>query len=366
MYFKADAPVQKTYYRSIFLSDFHMGAKAFDAAALLDFLNKSECKYLFLVGDIFDGWKLNKRWFWTDDCTHVLNTLIKKREQGTKIIYLPGNHDDEVRRFMPLARNEVAKRLGIKIKEKTIHTLANGQKFLVMHGDQFDRKILRGPLSKWGDSFYDWVTEILGLNDHLPQVLIKGKFKPFSLSKSLSKHGQWALYLLNNFEKAAYRAAQSHSVQGLICGHTHIPVIKNIKDITFANAGSWLGQGHTALVEQENGELNLIDWPATHEAKNFFGPLYFGMPLGVKLINPRPEFNRQTQLIIRMIKDIWPEKKPKPSLKLQWVEIQGRDQVTLKTHNLLGGHSILNPERPINLATKIFLRTRLRTLHENS
>ncbi len=360
MYFKATNAVQKTYYRSVFLSDFHMGAKSFDAAALLDFLNKTECRYLFLAGDIIDGWKLNKRWYWTKDCSRVIEALVKKRDEGTKIIYLPGNHDDEIRRFLPLARNEIGRRLGIKIKEKAVHTMANGQKFLVLHGDQFDRKILRGPLSKWGDSLYDWITESFGLHQKAPQVLIKGRLKPFSLAKSLNKHGQWALYLLNNFETAAYKMAQQYGVQGLICGHTHIPAIKHIKDITFANAGSWLNQGHTALVETADGNLTLVDWPSSHENIGALELLYNDRPSQVRLIDPKPEFSAKTQLIIRLLKEVWPEKR---SDKLEYapppryiVEIQGRDRVRLNTQNI--GIAYRPDKRPINLATKIFLRMR--------
>ena len=302
MHFKAPGLSKRKYYRSVFLSDFHMGAKTFDAAALVNFLNKIECKYLFLAGDIIDGWKLNKRWFWTRDCTRVIDALVTKRNQGTKIIYLTGNHDDEVRNFTTLSRNEIARRIGIKIKERVIHTMADGRKFVVLHGDQFDRKVLRGPLSKWGDGLYDWFTHTLGLDQKRPQVLIKGKFKPFSLAKSLSKHGQWALYLLNNFENAVYKLTQKYSADGLICGHTHIPVIKNIKGIVYANCGSWLDSGHTALVETDEGDLHLIDWPNSHSAPTLYNPTYQDGPCPVMFVNPKPENRIQTHLIIKLLK----------------------------------------------------------------
>ena len=357
MHFRASGFTKRKYYRSIFLSDLHMGAKSFDAAALLSFLNKVECKYLFLAGDIIDGWKLNKRWYWTKDCSLVIDALIKKREQGTKIIYLPGNHDDEIRNFMPLARNEMARRLGIKIRDKALHTLKDGRKFLILHGDQFDRKVLRGPLSKWGDGFYDWVLDRLGLHNKRPQVLVKGKLKPFSLAKSLNKHGQWALYLLNNFESAAYKMTQKYGAQGLICGHTHIPTIKTIKDITFANAGSWVNHSHTALVETDDGDLRIIDWPGSYEAPLLYDPTKQDSPSLVTFVNPQPEYKIQTNMIVKLLKQTWPVKEEKPSTALEWIEIQGRDRVTLQTTNLLECHSFLSPKRPINLATKIFLRS---------
>jgi UDP-2,3-diacylglucosamine pyrophosphatase LpxH len=204
----------KRRFRSVFLSDFHMGAKSFDAAAVVRFLASMECDHLFLVGDIIDGWKLKKRWYWTPACQSVLDELMKKRASGTDITYLHGNHDDELRYLMPAARHHFKHRFGIKIQEKAMHTLKDGRQFLVLHGDQFDRKILRGPISKWSDRIYD------GFLD-------------------------------------------------LINGHTHIPVLKTIKDITYANCGSWLKHGHTALVETAVGDIKLIDWPASFENMQF-------------------------------------------------------------------------------------------------
>lgn len=347
----------KKYYRSVFLSDFHMGSKLFDAPAALSFLRSIDCKYLFLVGDIIDGWKMNKRWYWTEDCSRIIDELVKLRRNGTKIIYLPGNHDDEIRKFNPLARREFAHRIGIRIRDKVIHDTNDGRRFLVMHGDQFDNAILRGPVSQWSDRFYHWVLD--RIEGKKPKVRINGKIKPFSLAKSLNRHGQWALKLMNNFEYNVVKQAKRSDVDGLICGHTHIPVIKTIKDVIYANAGCWLRTGHTALVETEDGDLNLIDWPCSAAAApSLFDSSILGQPSYVTLTRPVSRERIMTNKIISIIQSVWPEQSIKQQAPHEWVDIIDRDTVTLSRRAILPAHNILDEKRPINLATKIFLRNK--------
>ena len=293
------------HYRSIFLSDFHIGAKGFDAAALVRFLRVVRCDHLYLVGDIIDGWKLNKRWYWHEDCTRVLDEFIRMRGEGTKITYLPGNHDEEVRRLNLIARYDFARRLNITIKDKVIHHLANGRRVLVMHGDQFDNTILKGLLSKWSDRLYDMCMDLLQSRE-AATITIDGKVKKFSLAKALKKHGQRALQLINNFESNVYKQAKTSFVDGLICGHTHIPVVKTIRGVLYANCGSWLYAGHTALVEDEGGVLMLVDCPASHADT----PL---MEEGLYEVLPRYKKERATsEKLINIIREIWPEQSVKP------------------------------------------------------
>lgn len=331
------------FYRSVFLSDFHIGAKSFDAAALVHFLQNIECETLYLVGDIIDGWKLNKRWYWTEECSRVLDELVAKASKGTRIIYLPGNHDEDVRKIMPYRRKRFARRMGIEIRDKVLHTTADGKRFLVLHGDQFDRKIIRGRLSIWSDRFYDRLMEWIG-NYSSPQIVVKGKIKRFSLAKSLSKHGQWALHLLNNFEAAVYRMAARRGVDGLICGHTHIPVIKPINDILYANAGSWLRSGHTALVEHSCGDLQLIDWPASYESQQNLNPAFEHINKNYKL---RPDLTAQRRItlsIIQSIRRVWPEKDhTAPIRSHEWIEIKQRDDVVIRRYAGLTEHALCKP-----------------------
>lgn len=249
-----------TVFRSIFLSDFHIGAKNFNASALLDFLRTNESQTLYLVGDIIDGWKLNKRWYWTEEVSQIFDELFRKAHEGTKIVYITGNHDEAVREISILKRLRYAAKLNIQIKNRIIHKTARGHDFLVIHGDQFDRAILRGRLSRWSDRMYDFFAEKFQRRKPL-NIEIEGKVKRFSLSKFLSYHGQVALNILNNFESALAREARRSDVQGIICGHTHIADLKKIGAITYANCGAWLKGECTAIVETMAGRIELIDWP---------------------------------------------------------------------------------------------------------
>lgn len=316
-----------THYRSVFLSDFHMGSRSFDALALLDFLKSIECDYLFLIGDIIDGWKLNKRWFWSDDCNAIFDEISRKSsEHGTKIIYLPGNHDEEIRSLTPFSRNLFSRKLNIKIKNKVIHTMANGCQFLVLHGDQFDRKILRGALPKWTDLIYEKTTKFI--NACRKSDLQQTQEKRFSLAKTLKKQGKMALYIMNNFENAIYNATQKQEVDGLICGHTHIPTIKTIKDITYANAGSWVGQTHTALVEHHDGHLELIEQPNSYCTQIHMDTLTPMNAISWKIVPDASAYRPKTEVIVQKIQELWPvrpikqlQEKEKPSfpfLKTDW------------------------------------------------
>lgn len=246
-------------FRSIFLSDFHIGAKAFNAPALLDFLRSHECQTLYLVGDIIDGWKLNKRWYWSEEVSQVFDELFRKAHEGTKIVYITGNHDEAVRDISILKRMKYAARLNIQIKNRIIHRTEKGLDFLVIHGDQFDRAILRGTLSRWSDRIYDYFAEKFQHRKKL-NIEIEGKVKRFSLSKFLSYHGQVALNILNNFETALAREAKRSDVQGIICGHTHIADFKKIGSVTYANCGAWLKGECTAIVETMQGRIELLPW----------------------------------------------------------------------------------------------------------
>jgi UDP-2,3-diacylglucosamine pyrophosphatase LpxH len=248
-----------TMFRSIFLSDFHIGAKAFNAPALLDFLRSNECQTLYLVGDIIDGWKLNKRWYWSEDVSQVFDELFRKAHEGTKIVYITGNHDEAVREISVLKRMKYAARLNIQIKNRIVHRTAKGLDYLVIHGDQFDRAILRGMLSRWSDRIYDFCAEKFRHRKKL-NIEVEGKVKRFSLSKFLSYHGQVALNILNNFETALVREARRSDVQGIICGHTHIADYKKIGAITYANCGAWLKGECTAIVETTQGRIELLPW----------------------------------------------------------------------------------------------------------
>lgn len=282
-----------TIFRSIFLSDFHIGAKHFNAVALLDFLRTTESQTLYLVGDIIDGWKLNKRWYWTEETSQVFDELFRKAHEGTKIVYITGNHDETVREISILKRLRYAARLNIQIRNRIIHRTARGLDFLVLHGDQFDRAILRGPLSRWSDRLYDYIAENIRRRKKL-NIELGGTLKRFSLSKFLSYHGQVALNILNNYETALTREARRSDVEGIICGHTHIAALKQIGAITYANCGAWLAGGGTAIVETTQGRIERIDWPAdllplpVHSSARHYRPMTEKLVASIRKTWPSP------------------------------------------------------------------------------
>lgn len=302
MSYKTDKKPQ--IYRSIFLSDFHIGAKNFNAVALLDFLRKTESQTLYLVGDIIDGWKLQKRWYWTETINEIFDELFRKAHEGTKIIYITGNHDESVRDLSMLTRLRYARRLDIQIRNRVIHKCSDGRDFLVMHGDQFDRALLRGTVSRMSDRLYDFITDRLQKRRPI-NIAVEGAIKRFSLSKSLSYHGQVALNILNNYERALAREARRSDVEGIICGHTHIPAFKNIGSIIYANCGSWLKDGRTAIVETMSGTIKLLDWPEEKLAGNMpMLPFYNGDM--VKIIPDAAKFRPMTERLAAAIRRTWP------------------------------------------------------------
>ena len=298
-------------YRSIFLSDFHIGAKAFDAPALLDFLKSTDSRYLYLVGDIIDGWKLNKRWHWTETITEIFDELVRKKLEGTEIFYLPGNHDEAIRTLPFLRRFRFTERLGVTIKNRMVHTTADNRRFLILHGDQFDRTLMKGRLSKWSDRIYDRFLDLINAHQHMT-IIVDGKERRFSLAKYLSKKGQHALHMLNNFENRVISEMKESFVDGLICGHTHIPALKRLGKYTYANCGSWLRTGHTALAEDEDGQLELLDWPAP--PRDTQTPLLpFASLPEIVTMKPGPKACREVSLsLINSIRRTWRSKADLP------------------------------------------------------
>lgn len=289
-------------FRTIFLSDFHIGAKTFNAPALLDFLRKTESQTLYLVGDIIDGWKLHKRWYWTETVNEIFDELFRKAHEGTKIIYITGNHDEAVRDISMIKRLRYARRMNIQIRNRVIHKCADGRDFLVMHGDQFDRALLRGAVSRWSDKLYDFIADKIQ-NRRPINIAVEGTIKRFSLSKFLSYHGQVALNILNNYERALCREAKRSDVEGIICGHTHIPAFKNIGSVTYANCGSWLKSSKTAIVETMSGRMKLIDWQHENTEQPML-PFYNGDM--VKIIPDSARFRPMTQRLVASIRRTWP------------------------------------------------------------
>jgi UDP-2,3-diacylglucosamine pyrophosphatase LpxH len=238
-------------FRTIFISDVHLGTSGCQAKRLLEFLKATESDKLYLVGDIVDGWQLKRRWYWHQTHNDVVQLVLKKAKKGTKVIFVPGNHDESVRQFIGLDFG------GIKIRDEHVHTTADGKKMLVLHGDRFDGVIA---CAKWlayvGDSLY---TMILKFNQVYNGWRARAGLPYWSLSQYLKLKVKNAVSYITSFEQALATEARKQGLDGVICGHIHKPEIRDIDGILYCNDGDWV-ESLSALVEEASGELRLVDW----------------------------------------------------------------------------------------------------------
>lgn len=239
------------HFRTIWISDIHLGTSGCQAKRLLEFLKATESDKLYLVGDIVDGWQLKRRWYWHQTHNDVVQLVMKKAKKGTKVIFVPGNHDESVRQFIGLDFG------GIKIRDELIHTTANGKRMLVLHGDRFDGVIA---CAKWlayvGDSLY---TMILKFNQVFNAWRARAGLPYWSLSQYLKLKVKNAVSYITSFEDALAAEARKQGLDGVICGHIHKPEIREIDGILYCNDGDWV-ESLSALVEDKLGELRLVDW----------------------------------------------------------------------------------------------------------
>ncbi|MDO9419820.1 MAG: UDP-2,3-diacylglucosamine diphosphatase [Herminiimonas sp.] len=245
---KARDPIR---FRTIWISDVHLGTTGCQAQRLLEFLRRTESDTLYLVGDIIDGWQLKRRWYWDQSHNNVVQTVLKKAKKGTEVIFVPGNHDEAVRQFIDLDFG------GIRVRDELIHTTAQGKRMLVLHGDRFDGVI---SCAKWlayvGDNLY---TMILKWNQWLNSWRARAGLPYWSLSQYLKLKVKNAVSYISSFENALAAEAKRRGLDGVICGHIHKPEIREIDGITYCNDGDWV-ESLSALVEDHTGELRLVTW----------------------------------------------------------------------------------------------------------
>ncbi|MEX0808297.1 MAG: UDP-2,3-diacylglucosamine diphosphatase [Dongiaceae bacterium] len=238
-------------YRTIFISDIHLGTRGCKAEFLLDFLRTTESDYLYLVGDIIDCWRLRRAWFWRQSHNDVVQKLLRKARKGTKVIYVPGNHDEALRDYVDLQFG------GVLVLSEAIHEMADGKRFLVIHGDQFDG-IVR--YAKWlaflGDRAYNLMLAANHWFNHARQRLGYGYW---SLSAYLKQRVKDAVRYIDDYETAVADEARRRGVDGVICGHIHKAEMRRIDNILYCNDGDWV-ESCTALVEHFDGRLEIIDW----------------------------------------------------------------------------------------------------------
>jgi UDP-2,3-diacylglucosamine pyrophosphatase LpxH len=246
-------------FRSIWISDVHLGTTGCQAKKLLQFLRATESETLYLVGDIIDGWQLKRRWYWDQAHNNVVQNVLKKARKGTNVIFVPGNHDEAVRQFIGLDFG------GIKIRDELVHTTADGKRMLVLHGDRFDGVIA---CAKWlaylGDSMY---TMILKFNQWFNTWRARAGLPYWSLSQYLKLKVKNAVSYITSFEDALAVEAAKKGLDGVICGHIHKPEIRDIGGIKYCNDGDWV-ESLTALVEETSGELRLVTYQEIMERKH--------------------------------------------------------------------------------------------------
>ena len=239
-----------THHRSIFISDIHLGTRGCQAEAVTEFLKLNTCDNLYLVGDIVDGWRLNKRWYWPQSHSNVIRRILTHAKRDTKVYYLIGNHDEVLRTFLHFDLS-----LGrIKIKDDHVHITADGKRYLVIHGDRFDDLMIK---NKWmmlvGDNLYQFM---IWLNLKMNGIRRLIGLRYWSLSKYLKARTKQAVNFIHGFEDQASQYCERHGYDGLICGHIHTAEIKWLNQIHYINTGDWV-ESLTYVTEDDQGNFEL-------------------------------------------------------------------------------------------------------------
>lgn len=244
-------------YRTIWISDVHLGTRSSQVDTLLDFLKHHESETLYLVGDILDGWALRRNWFWDQHHNDVIQKLLRKARKNTRVIYLPGNHDEAVHQFAGHVFG------GIEVLPEILHETADGRRLLVLHGDQFDGVVRAARWLQYvGSVAYDWLLEANRVYNLLRRLL---GYRYWSLSAFIKQRTKSALQYIDEFESLVVQKARSRAADGIVCGHIHQPAIRMFDDIMYANTGDWV-ESCTALVEHFDGRLEIIEWSTAAEA----------------------------------------------------------------------------------------------------
>ncbi len=243
----------KPKYRSIFISDVHLGSAGCQAEALCDFLKHNSCDKLYLVGDIIDGWRLKKKWYWPQSHTNVIRRILTASKRDTDVIYIVGNHDEFLRAFLQF-RVSFGR---VSIRNRAVHEGEDGKRYLVVHGDMFDG--MMRPDRKWimflGDSLYNM---LLWANTKLNGVRRRLGMPYWSLSQALKKRTKRALNYIHNFEDHVADYCRRKQFDGAICGHIHVAEMRDINGIAYMNDGDWV-ESCTALVEHHDGRWELVE-----------------------------------------------------------------------------------------------------------
>ncbi|MGF1549433.1 MAG: UDP-2,3-diacylglucosamine diphosphatase [Sphingomonadaceae bacterium] len=238
-------------YRTIWISDIHLGTRGCNDQMLIDFLDHVDSETLYLVGDIIDGWRMKKRYYWPERHNAIVRRVMKRAKHGTEVVYIPGNHDEMFRQFAGMNFG------GVVIRKKAIHSTADGRRLLVLHGDEFDTIVLAHRwLAFLGDAAYDL---LMRLNTSVNWLRRRFNLPYWSLSKHAKAKVKNAVEFISRFEEAVAHEAKVRKVDGVVCGHIHTAEMRNFGGVTYYNDGDWV-EGCTALVEHFDGRMELLYW----------------------------------------------------------------------------------------------------------
>lgn len=239
-------------YRTIWISDLHLGSTQCQADVLLDFLKYNDSEKLYLVGDIIDFWSLSKKMYWPRDHNTVIQKILRKARQGTQVIYIPGNHDENVRDYDNYVFGDIV------VKNSDIHITLEGKKMLVIHGDIYDTIAKHHKwIAKLGSEGYDILIEINRLLRIVRRFL--GIQSHFSLASFIKFKVKNAVQFISDYENSIVQTLKHENLDGVICGHIHHAEIKTIESFLYINTGDFV-ESCTAIVEQYDGKLQLIKW----------------------------------------------------------------------------------------------------------
>ncbi len=251
-------------YRSVFVSDTHLGTRGCRSDFLAHFLGAMTCQNLFLVGDIVDGWRLRKSWYWDQSHDDVVRHILRHASAGSKVVYIPGNHDEIFRAWLP-HRLEFH---GVRLLGEAEHVTSDGKRLLVIHGDQFD-SVVR--YAKIVALFGDWAyTAALNLNRWFNVIRRSMGYPYWSFSRWAKQRVKQAVKFIDRFETTLAAEAKRRNFDGVVCGHIHHAEMRQIDGILYLNTGDWV-ESCTALVEHHDGTFELIEWAKLNEL-SFFSP----------------------------------------------------------------------------------------------
>jgi UDP-2,3-diacylglucosamine pyrophosphatase LpxH len=265
----AEAPLR---YRTIFISDLHLGTRGCRSDFLADFLRRTSSDRLYLVGDIIDGWRLRKSWYWDEGHDEVLKLILRKARQGTEVTYIPGNHDEMFRTWLPMGLDVC----GIRLRSEAVHETADRRRLLITHGDEFDSVVRYAKfLALLGDGAY---TAALVANRWFNAARRRLGYPYWSLSAWLKLQVKEAVKAIDRFETALAGEARRRGLDGVVCGHIHHAEMRMVDGVLYVNDGDWV-ESCTALVEHHDGRLELLDWAALNR-------LSFAAPRGARVAEP--------------------------------------------------------------------------------